>query len=118
VPFNVTDQDLRISLGFPNGRRADFLVDTGYDGELLMSTSTTEYAGLDAVVRRGRQGAVRGIGGEMMQIAFTVDWIEMGGRRFGYVKASTGTQIDLIGSGWLRQFRVTFDFRRRVMWLE
>ena len=118
VPFAVVEQTLRISLGFPNGRRAEFIVDTGYNGELLISTSTTEYAGLDQAVRSGRQGAVRGIGGEMMQIGFTIDWIEMGGRRFGYMKALTGTRHDLIGSGWLRQFRVTFDFRRRVMWLE
>jgi hypothetical protein len=109
---------LRIVLGFPNGSRAPFAVDTGYSGEILMSTSTTQIAGLDSAIRKGRQGAVRGIGGEKMQIGFVVDWIEIGGNRFGYVKAATGTEHDLLGSGWLRQFRVSFDFRRRVMWLE
>jgi predicted aspartyl protease len=93
-------------------------VDTGFSGEIVMSTTATQIAGLDEAVRQGRQGAVRGIGGETMQIGFTLDWIEIGGRRFGYVKAATGAEHDLIGSGWLRQFRVTFDFKRRIMWLE
>ena len=26
--------------------------------------------------------------------------------------------LNLIGSGWLRQFRVTFDFRHQWLWLE
>ena len=118
VPFEVSNDGIRVVLGFPNGRRGEFVVDTGFSGEILMSTRATQLAGLDDAVRQGRQGAVRGIGGETLQIAFTLDWIELGGRRFGYVKASTGAQHDLIGSGWLRQFSVTFDFKRRVMWLE
>ena len=118
VPFELSREGLQILLGFPNGRRAPFVVDTGYSGELLMSTSTTQIVGAGDAVREGRQGAVRGIGGEMMQIGFTMDWVEVSGRRFGYVKASTGTEHDLLGSGWLRQFRVTFDFKRRIMWLE
>lgn len=118
VPFELSRDGLRIDLGFSNSRRAPFIVDTGYSGEILMSGSTTQIAGAAEAIQKGRQGAIRGIGGELMQIGFTLDWIELGGRRFGYVKAATGAEHDLIGSGWLRQFRVTFDFKNRVMWLE
>jgi hypothetical protein len=55
-----------------------------------------------------------------MEKQFTLDWMDVGGRRYGYLRASTGswTSFNLIGSGWLRQFRVTFDFRHQLLWLE
>ena len=120
VPFVITNGSLQVTLGFPNGHRAEFVVDTGSNGELTLSMATVVSAGLRGDVERGRQAALVGVGGVSMEKSFTLNWIDAAGHRFAYVHATTGSRntFNLIGSEWLRQFRVTFDFRRSLLHLE
>jgi len=102
------------------GGDAEFIVDTGFTGEISLSTETLQSAGLFEAANRGQQVKHVGIGGVTVEKQFTLDWIEAAGKRYPYIRASTGwrSQYNLVGSGWLSQFRVTFDFRRQLLWLE
>ena len=120
VPFAITNGSLQVTLGLPNGHRAEFVVDTGSNGEITLDTATIQSAGLRADVERGRQTAILGVGGVSMEKTFTLNWMEVAGHRYAYIRTTTGSRnsFNLIGSGWLRQFRTTFDFRRQLLWLE
>jgi hypothetical protein len=53
-------------------------------------------------------------------MVFLLPGVELGGRHFPNVEAWTGGIEDsvLVGSGLLRFFRATFDFKRMTLWLE
>ncbi len=120
LPLVISNETLRVSVGFPNGYRTDFVVDTGAAADFVVTTSTIQNGGLNESVSRGRPRTMQGVGGELMEINFSIEAIELAGRRFATTRAITGSWSthDLLGTGWLSQFRATFDFRRQILWLE
>ncbi len=120
LPMVFTNGGLRVAARFPNGHQTQFVIDTGAAADFVLTSATIQAAGLREAVQRGRPGTMRGVGGDLMEIAFTIDSVELGGRSFTATRCLTASwsPYDLLGSGWLQQFRTTFDFRRGILWLE
>ncbi|MGI8604120.1 MAG: aspartyl protease family protein [Verrucomicrobiales bacterium] len=96
------------------------IVDTGYDGVLLLSPGRVQKLGFGTAARKGMSVRAIGPGASTEGQVFLLPGMELGGRFFPHVEAWTGGIEDsvLIGSGLLRFFRATFDFQRMVLWLE
>jgi predicted aspartyl protease len=111
---------LSVPVTFPGGRTMRALVDTGYDGVLLMSPHTLHRLDLTSFARHGREVRAIGPGAQLHGRVFTIPNIELDGQPIPNAEAWTGDIGEplLLGSGLLRYFRTTFDFRRMVLWLE
>ena len=121
LPLSVEKEGhFSVPITFPGGRTMRALVDTGYDGVLLMSPHTLHRLDLEALARTGRTVRAIGPGAELKGRVFMIPGIELDGRPIPNAEAWTG-EIDeplLLGSGLLRYFRTTFDFRQMILWLE
>jgi len=74
---------------------------------------------------KGEVGTSRGVGGSSLTASFEVKQAKLGGATFVKVPARsdlTGPEIAggnlLLGNVVLRRYRVTFDFKHSVLWLE
>lgn len=121
LPLQFTsDGHLTVPLTLPNGKTSPAIVDTGYDGVLLISPRMLEAAGLSHYAAEGRPVRAVGPGAELAGRVFMLPGLRMDGQLLPDVEAWTG-QIEeplLIGSGLLRYFKATFDFERMILWLE
>ncbi len=121
LPLSFTaDGHLRVPITFPGGRTRQAIVDTGYDGVLLISPETLDSLGLSHHAATGRPVRAVGPGAELSGRVFLLPGLRMDGQDLPEVEAWTGKIAEplLIGSGLLRYFKATFDFERMVLWLE
>jgi len=121
LPLTVTKEGhLSVPVTFPNRRTSQAIVDTGYDGVLLMSEKSLRDFDLTQFSRNGRPVRAVGPGAEMEGRVFFIPGVELDGRPIPNVETWTGPLQEplLLGSGLLRYFRTTFDFREMVLWLE
>lgn len=116
----TADGHLTIPVTLPDGKTRPAIVDTGYDGVLLISPATLAAANLSHFAERGRPVRAVGPGAELAGRVFLLPGLRLDGEVLPEVEAWTG-QIQeplLIGSGLLRYFTATFDFERMILWLE
>jgi predicted aspartyl protease len=121
LPLTVTPEGhLSVPVTFPNGRTRQAIVDTGYDGVLLMSEKSLRELDLLSFSERGRPVRAVGPGAEMEGRVFFIPGLLLDGRPLPNVETWTGPLQEplLLGSGLLRYFRATFDFRTMALWLE
>jgi hypothetical protein len=121
VPMRVeSDGHLGITIQIAGRRPMRAIVDTGYDGVLLISPPKLRELGLDDYTRKGVEVRAIGPGASTTGMVFLLPGVEFGGRFFPHVEAWTGGIEDsvLVGSGMLRFFRATFDFKKMILWLE
>lgn len=121
LPLTITKEGhLSVAVTFPNGRTRQAIVDTGYDGVLLMSAKTLQELDLTRYAQSGRAVRAVGPGAEMDGRVFFIPGVELDGRPFPNVETWSGPLDEplLLGSGLMRYFRTTFDFRTMVLWLE
>jgi len=121
LPLTVTREGhLSAPVTFPNGRTRHAIVDTGYDGVLLMSEKSLRDLDLTAYSTTGRPVRAVGPGAEIDGRVFFIPGVVLDGRPIPNVETWTGPLQEplLLGSGMLRYFRATFDFRAMVLWLE
>ena len=122
VPLTVEkDGHFSVPVRFHDGKRRQVLVDTGYDGVLLLSPPLVEELGMQAHAARGVQVRAIGPGAATTGTLFVLPGMELAGCEFTDVEAWTGgtsSGTTLLGSGFLRRFRATFDFQRLILWLE
>jgi len=121
LPITITKEGhLSVPVTFPNGRTRHAIVDTGYDGVLLMSAQSLHDLNLTQYSESGRPVRAVGPGAEMEGRVFFIPGLQLDGRPIPNVETWTGPLQEplLLGSGLLRYFRTTFDFRTMVLWLE
>lgn len=121
LPLTVTREGhLSAPVTFPNGQTRQAIVDTGYDGVLLMSEKSLRDLDLIHFSTNGRPVRAVGPGAETEGRVFFIPGLQLDGRPIPNVETWTGPLQEplLLGSGLLRYFRATFDFRGMVLWLE
>lgn len=121
LPLTVTPEGhLSVAVTFPNGRTRQAIVDTGYDGVLLMSEQSLRELDLTQYSTKGRPVRAVGPGAELEGRVFFIPGLKLDGRPIPNVETWTGPLQEplLLGSGLLRYFRTTFDFHAMVLWLE
>lgn len=121
IPLRVEpDGHLSITIRLSGRRETQAIVDTGYDGVLLLSPKRVRELALDAYMAQGVRVRAIGPGAASDGVVFVLPGMDLGGKFFPNVEAWTGGIEDsiLVGSGLLRFFRATFDFQRMVLWLE
>jgi len=100
------------------------VVDTGGDFGLLLPRARAQELGYWKP-GRGGVNASHGVGGATLDTRYEVKQAKLGGATITKIRGGTmligpeplGGQI-LIGNQVLRRYRVTFDFKRSVLWLE
>ena len=113
-----------VAIDLPGGCETTALVDTGDYDVLYLDRETIRRAGLESAMigaETNRVSRVSGVGEQIHEVtALRVDSFGLGEREFRKMRASTD-QVGVgnrLGSRFLRWFKVTFDFKRRLLWLE
>ena len=96
------------------------MVDTGAKDEIFINRDLVKKWGMDALAVKGKTYRAAGIGGETSGMQFPLPLVFIGDEpvRDATVDTAEGLWTARIGTELLARWRVTFDFRRRVMWLE
>ena len=96
------------------------MVDTGAKDQIFLNRDIVKAWGMNALAEKGKTYRAAGIGGETSGRQFTLPLAFIGDEpvRNATVDTAEGLWTARIGTELLARWRVTFDFRRRVMWLE
>ena len=119
VPMVVRDGLFYVPLQVGK-RMVPAMVDTGARDEIFINRSLVKAWGLDALAEKGATFRAAGIGGETRGRQFTLPLAFIGEEpvRGATVDTAEGLWTARIGNDLLSRWRVTFDFRHRLMWLE
>ena len=119
VPLVVRDGLFYIPLQVGK-RRIAAMVDTGAKDQIFLNRDLVKKWGMSELADNGSDYRAAGIGGETSGKAFRLDLAFIGEEpvRDVVIDTSEGLWIARIGSDLLSRWRVTFDFKRGVMWLE
>ncbi len=96
------------------------MIDTGAKDEVFINTTLLKSWEMDKLAAKGRTYRAAGIGGETSGRQFPLPLVFIGNEPVQnvIVDAGSGPWNARIGNELLSRWRVTFDFRRKVMWLE
>ncbi len=96
------------------------MVDTGAKDEIFLNRKIVKAWGMDSYAESGRNYRAAGIGGETSGKEFKLQLAFIGAEpvRDVVVDTAEGLWTARIGTELLERWRVTFDFRHRLMWLE
>lgn len=120
VPMIVQDQLLYIPLRIGD-RTIPAMLDTGARDQIFLNTDTVRTLGLQKRAAGGSTYRALGLGGQSsgrqfkMQLAFLG---EVPVRDVTIDTSPLAAWTARIGSDLLKRWKVTFDFQRRVLWLE
>jgi predicted aspartyl protease len=121
APLSHEQQQLHIPmrLGTDTNLHAA-LVDTGNEASIMLPASLAQKLGWGELILHGRNETYLGLGGEFTARAFKIPRLRIGETEFLQVPAVTGPEEFglVLGSGFLRAYRVSFDLRRKQLWLE
>jgi hypothetical protein len=113
-----------VDIAVDNRERLPCIVDTGGDYGLLLPRQQANEFGYWKP-GSGRLDASHGVGGATLDTGFVVRQTKLGGATLKEIPARTlliGPELGggklLLGNVVLRRYRVTFDFRRNLLWLE
>lgn len=120
VPFELKSAQVLVDLRVDATNQFKALVDTGNDAPLMMSSNLVWKTGYQSLAEAGKKGKYVGLGGEMETRTFTLPRVEFGGVTFTNVATVSGPESFgvVLGSGFLKEYKTTFDFRRKILWLE
>lgn len=96
------------------------MVDTGAKDQIFINRDLLKKWGMDHLAASGRTYRAAGIGGETSGRQFKLPLVFVGNEpiRNVTIDSAEGLWTARIGTDLLERWRVTFDFGRRVMWLE
>ncbi len=121
VPFRLRGGVPYITLEHA-GVRWEALVDSGANGTLEISRATAQRTGLlnqaQAIVGQRLGVGTGSVGSRVAMLRANVPVLKGLGPALYDVPAYVVGESPKVGSAVLRQYRVTLDFRRKVMWLE
>lgn len=101
------------------GREVECLVDTGLDAELDLPHALLKEVGVLGPGTKVSTGIQAGVGGERKVEVFRLPQLTLQGRRFENVSVKSGAAGgNAMGTGFLKRFRVTFDFPGQRIFLE
>lgn len=120
LPFKLVSMQIRVDLRLGATNQFSAVLDTGNDASLMLPTNLVRKLGYQHLAAHGKPGKYLGLGGELATRTFTIPRIRLGGMTLTQVDAVTApeTYPVSVGSGLLKDYRVTIDFRRKVIWLE
>ncbi len=120
VPFLLESKQMRVPVRFGGQTTLQAILDTGNDAPLMISSNLAKELGWQTLVDQGTPARYVGLGGELELRSFNVPLVQVAGLSFTNVPAVCGPEQFglMIGSHLLHHFRVTFDFRRKLLWLE
>lgn len=120
VPFLMQSLQLVIEVQINERYAVNVLLDTGNDTSLMLTEELVEALELTNAAKAARKSRLLGIGGVLETRSFTVNSIGLGGKKFAAVEATVvpNSFPPCLGSGFLKQFRTTLDFKARKLWLE
>lgn len=119
VPLTISDGLFYIP--FRVGTRiVPAMIDTGAKDEVFINTTLLKSWGMEKLASQGRTYRAAGIGGEISGRQFSMPLVFLGNEPVQNVVLDTGggPWTVRIGNELLSRWRITFDFRRRVMWIE
>jgi predicted aspartyl protease len=120
IPMKIDDQLLYVPMRIGN-HTVSAMVDTGAKDQIFLNTDTVRKLGMHKRASTGDVYRALGLGGEASGRQFTLPLVFIGDQPLQniVVDTSDSTAWDVrIGSDLLQRWKVTFDFQRRVMWLE
>jgi predicted aspartyl protease len=120
VPLTTRGQLLYVPLQI-GGRTVQAMVDTGAKDQIFLNTKTVAKLRLTNLAQSGGYYRAVGLGGETAGRQFRQSLVFMGEvpvRDVVVDTADSDAWDARIGTELLSRWRVTFDFQRRVLWLE
>jgi predicted aspartyl protease len=120
IPMKAQEQLLYVPLRIGK-RTVSAMVDTGARDQIFLNTETVKALGLKAKSTTGGSYRALGLGGETSGRQFEVPLVFIGDVPVRDVTIDTSESASWtarIGSDLLARWKTTFDFDRRVMWLE
>jgi len=120
VPFEMKSAQVIVDLRVDATNHFKAMVDTGNDAPLMMSSNLVWKTGYQSLAQTGKPGKYVGLGGEMETRTFILPRVDLGGVTFTNVETVSGPESFgvVLGSGFLKNYKTTFDFRRKILWLE
>lgn len=119
LPFKLESMQVRMGVKMGTNELVA-MVDSGNDASLMLSTNIVAQLGLTELAAKGKISKFVGLGGEWESKNFSLPQVEIGGLLFTNIAAVTAPEgFDVVlGSGFLKDYKTTFDFRRKALWLE
>ncbi|MCL5098639.1 MAG: retropepsin-like domain-containing protein [Candidatus Omnitrophica bacterium] len=120
LPFHLEGMQILVDLHLPPTNHVTAVVDTGNDAPLMLPTNLVRELGYQQLASKGQPGKYIGLGGQVHTRTFGLPQIKLGSLTFTRVDVVTAPEDYpvSIGSGLLKNYRVTIDFRQKVIWLE
>lgn len=119
VAFTVENQQLWVEATLDGGGKTPLLVDTGNEASFMLKQAKVEALNLELFPGAETSEFV-GLGGAVSSKTYRMGSLMLGKSVFENIPVAVAPDKfpDTVGSGFLRQFKVTFDFLRNAMWLE
>lgn len=120
VPMTIQDQLVYVPLRIGN-RTIPAMVDTGAKDEIFLNTDTVRALGLASKAKIGGTYRALGLGGESAGRHFNIPLAFLGETPVQNITIDTtdsSSWTARIGSELLERWKATFDFQRRILWLE
>jgi len=120
VPLILRPLQLIIEIEINNAYAVKVLLDTGNDAAVMLPQDLIEMFELSAAARAGRSGKFSSIGGTVEARTFLLPVISLNGHKFSSVEATAvpNGYPPSLGSGFLRGFKTTIDFKNGKLWLD
>jgi predicted aspartyl protease len=120
VPYVFQSLQIVVEVGIRGQYAVNVLLDTGNDAALMLTEDLITELGLTEAAAGGAKGRYGGIGGVIETRTFTLNEISLNGQTFAQIPVVVVPNYfpPTLGSGFLKQFRTTIDFRAQKIWLE
>jgi hypothetical protein len=120
IPLTIRSLQIIVELRINDEFEVNVLLDSGNDTSVMLTDQMIEALNLKDAVKTGKKGTFLGVGGKIETVSFPLRSIGLGARRFTQVEVTVVPNdfVPCLGSGFLRQFKSTIDFKSQKLWLE
>jgi hypothetical protein len=120
VPFEFSQMQITAAIALGETDSIQAVVDTGCEAGIMLPKKLVESLGFDGLAKKGKPEKYASLGGETTVRSFRIPQIRLGGEVFLRVHAieAPDSYPATLGSGFLKDYRFTIDFQKKVLWLE